>query len=70
MRQARFPLGQLLATPGALAALDAAGESPASFLSRHMSGDWGELDQEDRAANELSARQGFRILSAYTLRGE
>ena len=36
-----FPLGQCVATPGALAALEEANQSPADFLIRHVHGDWG-----------------------------
>ena len=64
-----FPLGQTVATPGALHALAAACVMPLELLARHQVGDWGELDAEDRAENELSVRQGFRILSAYRLPG-
>ncbi len=64
---ARFPLGQVVATPGALEALAAAGQEPAEFLTRHQVGDWGDLDEEDKAENELSLKQGFRLLSAYHL---
>jgi hypothetical protein len=64
-----FPLGHVVATPGALQALEAAGEQPAQFLDRHVSGDWGELDEEDKRENEFSLRNGFRILSAYTTSG-
>ena len=64
---ARFPLGQIVATPGALKALTEAGDSPSSFLRRHVVGDWGELDAEDRAENERSVEHGFRLLSAYAL---
>jgi hypothetical protein len=64
---ARFPLGQIVATLGALAALQEAGDNPASFLARHVTGDWGDLDEEDRRGNELSVVHGFRLLSAYTL---
>jgi hypothetical protein len=64
---ARFPLGRIVATPGALAALEAAGESPATVLTRHVTGDWGELDEHDQQENELSVEHGFRLLSAYTL---
>jgi hypothetical protein len=63
----RFRLGQVVATPGALDALLTAGQTPGPFLRRHLSGDWGELDEEDRQENERSVSQGFRILSAYTL---
>jgi hypothetical protein len=69
-QQARFLLGQVVATPGALAALRAAGQLPFTFLRRHQNGDWGDLCDEDKAENELSIAQGFRILSAYTLTTE
>ena len=67
MRVARFPLGRLVATPGALGALEQAAESPGIFLKRHVTGDWGELDEHDRQENERSVERGFRLLSAYTL---
>jgi hypothetical protein len=38
---ALFPLGQIIATPGALAALERAKQPPACFLARHAIGDWG-----------------------------
>jgi hypothetical protein len=63
----RFALGQVVATPGALEELAEAGENPASFLARHVTGDWGELDDHDRQESELAVEVGFRILSAYTL---
>jgi hypothetical protein len=47
--------------------MEEAGISPASLLLRHLSGDWGDLCPEDKEENELSLREGFRILSAYTL---
>lgn len=63
----KFPLGQIVATPGALEAFREAGEEPLTYLERHLAGDWGEVCEEDRQENELSLREGFRILSAYTL---
>ena len=39
-----FPLGQIVATPGALAALERAKQTPSCFLARHAIGDWGELE--------------------------
>ena len=62
-----FDLGQVVGTPGALRALDEAQQGPVEFLARHVTGDWGEVCEEDAAENELSVRQGFRILSAYRL---
>ena len=61
-----FELGQVVATPGALRALQKAEQLPAEFLDRHVAGDWGDLDAEDKRENEFSVRNGFRILSAYT----
>ena len=62
-----FPLGQIVATPGALDALEQAGQGAHEFLTRHVSGYWDELDADDRRENELSLREGFRLLSAYGL---
>jgi len=67
VRFARFPLGRIVATPGALGALEQAGESPRLFVNRHVTGDWGELDEEDRRENEFSVVHGFRLLSAFNL---
>lgn len=61
------PPGQVVATPGALRALQATGQDPFQFLQCHASGDWGELCQEDKQENEFSLKHGFRILSAYRL---
>ena len=66
----RFPLGQLVATPGALRALEEAGQSPSFFLDKHVAGDWGEVDDEDKRLNDEALVNGDRLLSAYrTLRG-
>jgi hypothetical protein len=69
MKLARFALGRIVATPGALAALERSGDNVGVLLKRHVTGDWGELDEHDRTENEHSVEQGFRILSAYTLSG-
>jgi hypothetical protein len=63
-----FRLGQTVATPGALQALEDAGQMPAEFLSRHLAGDWGDVPPDDAAENELSLREGFRLLSSYRTR--
>ena len=62
---ALFPLGQIVATPGALAALERSKQPPACFLARHAIGDWGTLDAEDVAENEYSMVHEFRLLSSY-----
>ena len=62
----RFELGRVVATPGALSALEKAEQLPAAFLDRHVNGDWGDVTDADKQENEVSIEQGFRILSAYT----
>ena len=60
-----FSLGRILATPGALNALEESAESPSFFLDRHARCDWGEVCPEDRKENELALREGFRLMSVY-----
>jgi DNA invertase Pin-like site-specific DNA recombinase len=61
-------LGQIVGTPGAFAAMERGGHVPPEFLLRHKRGDWGALDEEDRAENERAVRDGSRSLSAYSTR--
>jgi hypothetical protein len=67
MSQPRFPLGQIVATAGAASKLSQA--QIRDLLTRHVSGDWGEVPPEDAQENELSVKEGFRILSAYKVDG-
>jgi hypothetical protein len=67
---AKFHLGRLAATPGALEAIKASGQTAEFFLARHASGDYGEVNDEDRQLNDEALIHGDRILSAYrTLKG-
>ena len=63
----RVELGQTFATPGAVEELEKAGVSSLRLLGRHQSGDWGDISEADRKENELSLKEGFRLLSAYKL---
>lgn len=63
----RFPLGQLVATPGAVQTLEEFGVAPLTLIKRHVSGDWGDLCRADKQENELALTQGFRIMSSYAL---
>ena len=56
-------LGQVVSTPGALEALTA--DDVGNALFRHGCGDWGEVDRHDWRENELSLKEGFRLLSVY-----
>ena len=69
MGRALFPLGQLVATPGALEVMERFGINPADLITRHVTGDWGDLDPEDRGLNEHALRDGSRIFSVYGARG-
>lgn len=60
-----FPLGQVVATPAALAAIEKSGQQPGEFLAWHVAGDWGHLDKHDVAENGFSLHHGLRVLSAY-----
>ena len=62
-----FVLGKLVATPGALAKFEEAGQQPMDFLARHAAGDWGDLGEKDRRANDIAIAEGARLLSAYRL---
>ena len=61
----RFPLGQIVATPGALAVLAESAESANVFLKRHNGGDWGDICQDDKNLNDAAIEEGDRLLSAY-----
>jgi hypothetical protein len=67
MSKSLFPLGQILATPGACEL----GVNFFPYLLRHQHGDWGDLGEEDKAENNFSVQNGVtkqsfvRILSAY-----
>lgn len=62
-KEPRFALGILLITMPALKAIP--DEDIRAALSRHMSGDWGEMDAEDCEANEVALKHGTRLFSAY-----
>ncbi len=64
--QPKFNLGRVVATPGALNALEESGESPSLLLNRHIQGDWGIVCDEDKALNDAALVNGSRLLSAYT----
>lgn len=67
----KFNPGRCVATPGAIDAMGEAGQEPSFFLDKHVSGDWGECDREDAAANDAALQDGTRIFSVYsTLKSE
>ena len=62
-----FKLGQLVATPAALSVLESSKTPPEVLLARHLTGDWGDLCEEDLEMNDKAVRIGERILSSYNL---
>ena len=62
-----FPLGEVVSTPGALEAMQAANVSPLALLHRHLRGDWGDLDKHDKQLNDIAVNDGGRIFSAYNI---
>lgn len=61
----RFGLGECVITLNARAHLRAWGVNEGALLTRHATGDWGELDREDWLENERAIVRGWRILSSY-----
>lgn len=59
----RFPLGQIVITPNALATIPA--HAIQDGLSRHARGDWGDVCAEDAALNDEELHSSGRVLSAY-----
>lgn len=65
MSEPRFSLGRTVATPGVL---NEVGELEIQrALLRHHHGDWGELCDVDKQANEDALDKGGRLLSAYRI---
>ena len=64
----KFSLGKLVATPGALDALKESEEDAMFFITRHATGDWGVVGEEDQRRNDQALRDGTRLFSAYILR--
>lgn len=61
--EAKFSLGSLYITPGAMKELTQ--HEILTALSRHVKGDWGDLGPEDIEENEFSVKNGYRLLSSY-----
>jgi hypothetical protein len=57
-----FTLRRIVATRGALAAIGVSGDDLSTFLARHQSGDWGDVDAHHREENQLSLEQGYRLI--------
>ncbi len=63
----KFLLGSIVGTPGALIALADNNQDPIPFLRRHLHGDWGDVCEDDKRANDQAVDSGGRLMSSYTL---
>lgn len=62
---ARFTLGHLFITPGAIEALEEAGQPAREFIERHARLEQGELCDDDHKENHFSVNKSLRIFSAF-----
>lgn len=56
-----FKLGQIVSTPGAIEL----GVDLLSYLSRHITGDWGDMCDKDKIENNDAVKVGNRVFSSY-----
>jgi len=63
-----FSLGRIVATPGALEALQRIQEDPHDYILRHVRGDWSQMDPHDQEENRRSVQEGHRIFSSFALK--
>ena len=64
MKWALFPAGLVRHTPGVEHVLIEM--QLAALITRHMTGDWGDVADDAKRENDAAVRGGRRILSAYT----
>jgi len=65
----KFSAGMIVATRGALTKMEELKIGADVLLDRHLSGDWGDLCEEDKRLNDLALVEGERVLSAYIHNG-
>ena len=64
--EAKFKLGQVVSTPGALKQYGS--EQLSIHLARHARGDWGDMDAEDIASNDAALLDNDgRLFSSYDM---
>jgi hypothetical protein len=66
----RFQAGRLSMTPGVQQLVHEGTLNLMPYLGRHLSGDWGDLSDADRRANDAAIRRGDRLLSSYQITPE
>lgn len=67
MTTGKFALGQIVATPSALEALERTGTNGINLIRKHLSGNWGKLGKKDKEANDFAVNNGLQIVSTYII---
>lgn len=60
-----FPRGNLVMTCGISNLIEQGMLNPLPYLRRHLNGDWGDLSDDDRRANDAALKLGDRLFSSY-----
>ena len=60
-----FSMGEVVVTTNALSHTKQYKIDLMTLLGRHSSGDWGDLEEDDKYANEDALREWTRIFSSY-----
>lgn len=66
----KFQLGQVVATPGAIAKMHELSVVPNLLLSRHATGDWGDVCEDDKKTNDYNCLRNGMVLSCYGKEGD
>ncbi len=65
-----FQLGRVVATPAALSLLEGHNLTALHFVQKHVTGQFGDLCDEDKEANNEAIWNGERVLSSYKIGNE
>lgn len=66
-KQQLFALGQVVSTPKVLVFAEKYQIDLLQLLYRHQTGDWGNLDEQDKESNEEALINNTRIFSSYSI---
>lgn len=61
----RFSADTVVATPGARIAISLGTQGLDWFVHRHWQGEWGDIHEADKEANEQALERGYSVLSVF-----